>query len=134
MRITFLPLSLKYSAIAVAVKAPLILINTGLSDVAHTKQGLATADNDRFLRLWFEVNKKSIGFNIESIGKAKITGKKWFPYNKGGDFRKWYGNQEHVVNWENGGAEIFRNAKQDGRNVQDYHQACRRDDQREQNS
>lgn len=89
--------------------------NKPLSDVAHTKQGLATADNDRFLRLWFEVNKKSIGFNIESIGKAKITGKKWFPYNKGGEFRKWYGNQDYVVNWERDGEEIRGNIDAKGK-------------------
>lgn len=57
------------------------------------KQGLITSDNDRFLRLWFEVK-------LESIGK------KWFFYNKGGGFRRWYGNIMYVVNWENDGFEI----------------------------
>ncbi|WP_406885816.1 BREX-1 system adenine-specific DNA-methyltransferase PglX [Cylindrospermopsis raciborskii] len=77
-----------------------------LNDIASPRQGLATANNDRFLRLWTEVNINNIGFGLDSREAAKKSGKKWFPYNKGGEFRKWYGNQEYVVNWENDGFEI----------------------------
>ncbi|MCP1663283.1 type II restriction/modification system DNA methylase subunit YeeA [Methanocalculus sp. AMF5] len=77
-----------------------------LGVIAPVKQGLATADNDRFLRLWFEVNYNKIGYNINSHEEALDSKKKWFPYNKGGDFRKWYGNQEYLINWERNGAEI----------------------------
>ena len=77
-----------------------------LADVASPKQGLATADNDRFLRLWFETSLDRIGFGMKNRLEARQSGKKWFPYNKGGEFRKWYGNQEYVVNWENDGQEI----------------------------
>jgi len=77
-----------------------------LENIASPRQGLATADNDRFLRLWFEVEYQNIGFNLENRKQAQESQKKWFPYNKGGEFRKWYGNQEYLVNWENDGQEI----------------------------
>ena len=80
--------------------------STKLGNIAPVRQGLATADNDRFLRLWFEVNNNKIGYNISSHEEANDSRKKWFPYNKGGDYRKWYGNLEYVVNWENDGFEI----------------------------
>ena len=77
-----------------------------LSSFAEVKQGLATADNKRFLRLWHEVDINRCGFGFEDSEYAKKSGKKWFPYNKGGDFRKWYGNHEYLVDWENDGFEI----------------------------
>ena len=77
-----------------------------LSEVAKLRQGLATADNNRFLREWWEVSIPRIAFACTSREDAVQSGARWFPYNKGGDFRKWYGNQEFVVNWENDGAEI----------------------------
>jgi len=81
-----------------------------ISDIAPPKQGLATANNDRFLRRWYEVVLPNIGFGMRSIDESVISHKKWFPYNKGGAFRRWYGNREYVVNWFNDGAEI-RNFK-----------------------
>ncbi len=69
-------------------------------------QGMATCDNNRFLREWYEINENKLFLNCESIEEAKLSGKKWFPYNKGGEKRRWYGNQEFVVNWENDGKEI----------------------------
>lgn len=80
--------------------------NQTLGEVGVAKQGLATADNDRFLRLWNEINYNKIGFGIENSEKTIESKKKWFPYNKGGEKRKWYGNQEYLVNWENDGYEI----------------------------
>lgn len=80
--------------------------NLALSAVCKPTQGLATADNARFLRYWHEVNLEKIGFGMKSSEEAKESGKKWFPYNKGGNQRRWYGNQTHVVNWENDGEEI----------------------------
>ncbi|MGA4508322.1 BREX-1 system adenine-specific DNA-methyltransferase PglX, partial [Propionibacteriaceae bacterium G1746] len=77
-----------------------------LSEVANLRQGLATADNNRFLRQWWEVSGRRTAFTCTSREEAAASGARWFPYNKGGEFRKWYGNQEHVVNWENDGAEI----------------------------
>lgn len=80
--------------------------NLPLSAVCKPTQGLATADNGRFVRLWFEVAKNSIGFGCASAAASVASGRKFFPYNKGGAFRKWYGNQDYVVNWENDGQEI----------------------------
>ncbi len=77
-----------------------------LGTFAIPKQGLATADNDRFVRRWYEISFTNIKFDSTSIANAKDSGKKWFPYNKGGEFRRWFGNQEFVVNWEDNGAEI----------------------------
>ena len=86
--------------------------NQKLGDVGEAKQGLATADNNRFLRLWNEVSYNKIGYNMANSDEALESKKKWFPYNKGGEIRKWYGNQEYLVNWENDGYEIknFKNA------------------------
>lgn len=80
--------------------------NLALSAVCSPTQGLATADNARFLRLWFEPSYSRIGIGCENAALAARSQKKWFPYNKGGSFRRWYGNQEFVVNWEEDGKEI----------------------------
>lgn len=77
-----------------------------LRDIADPKKGLATTDNNRFLRLWFEVSISNFGFGFKEREQAKISGKKWFPLNKGGEFRKWYGNKEYVINWAADGAEL----------------------------
>jgi len=81
--------------------------NRLLGAMAEVKLGLATADNDRFLRLWPEVSLERIGLGCGSRESAQQSGRKWFPHSKGGEFRKWYGNREWVVNWENDGKELF---------------------------
>lgn len=68
--------------------------------------GMMTTDNDRFLRQWYEISISKIGFNFEITQDAINSTYKWFPYNKGGGFRKWAGFQSLVVNWKNGGQEI----------------------------
>ncbi len=82
-----------------------------LSSHYRTAQGLATGKNKRFLRLWHECSLNRIGFSYNDATEANCSLKKWFPYNKGGAFRKWYGNQSYVVDWENDGHKIrnFRN-------------------------
>ena len=77
-----------------------------LSAVCKPTQGLATADNGRFLRLWYEVCCSNITFDCKSCEDSIRAGTRWFPYNKGGEFRKWYGDNDYVVNWENNGYEI----------------------------
>ena len=77
-----------------------------LKEIADARVGLQTSDNRRFVRLWYEVSYKKIGFGYTNRATAIESGMKWFPYNKGGDFRKWYGNHLHVVNWEKDGEEI----------------------------
>jgi hypothetical protein len=68
-----------------------------LGHVSKPRQGLASGDNERFMRFWFEVSYENIGFNFSNFETAKISGKKWFPHNKGGEFRKWFGNNELVL-------------------------------------
>jgi type II restriction/modification system DNA methylase subunit YeeA len=77
-----------------------------ISDVAETRLGMATADNHKFLRFWFEVSAEKLGLHVCSRSEAIESKKKWFQYQKGGDFRKWYGNLEYVVNWESDGYEV----------------------------
>ena len=77
-----------------------------LADIADTKQGFATGDNNRFLKLWQEVDWNTVGLNINSREMAKYSLKKWFPTNKGGSYRKWYGNNTYLANWENDGSEM----------------------------
>jgi hypothetical protein len=81
-------------------------IGKPLEEVAKPRQGLATADNNRFIREWWEVSQSRSAFNCASHQEAETNGKRWFPYNKGGEFRKWYGDQDYVVNWEYDGKEI----------------------------
>jgi SAM-dependent methyltransferase len=70
------------------------------------RQGLGTGNNARFTRYWFEVSIQKIYFNSKNCEEALQSGRKWFPYTKGGGFRKWYGNELDIVNWENDGVEI----------------------------
>ena len=77
-----------------------------------TRKGLATSDNNRFLKLWFEVSFPRVGLNYHSNAETKNKKHHWFPENKGGDFRRWYGNREYVINWENDGYDI-RNFRDD---------------------
>jgi hypothetical protein len=84
--------------------------NSSINNIGAAKQGLATGDNERFLRFWEEVSFSNIGFNAQTRAESVQTGCKWFPCNKGGAFRKWYGNNDYVVNWFNDGQEI-RNFK-----------------------
>ena len=81
-----------------------------ISQIATTREGMTTADNESFLREWYEVSKGKIGIGIKSVEESISSGYKWYPYNKGGSNRKWYGNNDLVVNWYNDGVEI-RNLK-----------------------
>ena len=82
------------------------------------RTGMKTGDNARFLRLWWEISCANVFYNCPDNDAAISSKKKWFPYNKGGDFRKWYGNNDYVVNFENDGKEIFSNVKEEKRHVQ----------------
>jgi hypothetical protein len=68
--------------------------------------GLSTSDSPRFLRLWHEVSINKIGFNFNNTTEAKESKNKWFPFNKGGKFRKWFGNNEYIINYLNDGEEL----------------------------
>lgn len=78
-----------------------------VADIADPRAGLQTSDNNRFLRLWHEVAGGRIGHGYASRSEAATSGKKWFPCTKGGGFRRWYGFNDYVVNWENDGSELF---------------------------
>ena len=87
-----------------------------VSSIGEAKAGMTTGDNERFLRLWQEVSFDKIGLYMENSAVALASQKKWFPYNKGGGFRKWYGLNEYVVLWENDGFQI-KNATKQGRKI-----------------
>ena len=91
-----------------------------LGEYAYPKQGFATGANDVFLRLWHEVNCWKIGFSCNDREEAKESGKKWFPCNKGGAYRKWYGNNDYIANWENDGFAMKSFNKSVIRNPQFY--------------
>ena len=78
-----------------------------LSSVAPPRQGLATADNFRFLRYWWEVGTVHIALRCHDASEALALGKRWIPYMKGGGFRRWWGNQEFVINWSDDGQELY---------------------------
>ena len=77
-----------------------------LADIADTKQGFATGNNNHFLKFWQEVAWNTVGLNCDSRETAKESLKKWFPTNKGGSYRRWYGNNIYLANWENDGQEM----------------------------
>lgn len=91
-----------------ASKKFLLTFETGkqLSTIASTNNGFTTGDNNKFLRLWYEVPANSIKLDCSSFDETKNSDKKWFPYNKGGDFRKWYGNNDYLINWYRDGKDI----------------------------
>ena len=78
-----------------------------LNTLAEPRQGFATGDNERFLRFWQEVDFSHASFSCKNRDEAKKSKKRWFPCNKGGAFRRWYGNNERFVNWENDGTEMI---------------------------
>lgn len=80
--------------------------NDDLSRFGEFKHGMSTSDNSRFLRFWYEVDFDRINFSCKDKEETFTEKIRWYPYLKGGSFRKWYGNQEYVVNWQNDGQEI----------------------------
>ena len=91
-----------------------------LSSFAKMPYGFKTGNNDRFLRLWWECSNEKVELCATSNDEAKFSSKKWFPYNKGGSFRKWYGNNEYLLNYEHGGEEVIGQSRIQGRSAADY--------------
>lgn len=77
-----------------------------IGSLFRIKPGLTTSNNAQFVRNWYEISLNDIGFNFKDRNEAMLSHKKWFPYNNGGNYRKWYGNNEAVVNWKNDGEDI----------------------------
>jgi type II restriction/modification system DNA methylase subunit YeeA len=88
-----------------------LFLEENLTTIGNLKRGMTTSNNALFLRFWPEVSNSSIGFNIENSEKAVLSKNRWFPYNKGGWFRKWFGCNEYVVDWENDGERVIAYAK-----------------------
>ena len=80
-----------------------IFYNSVIGDILQVRQGTSTGDNEKFLRNWFEVSIKKVSLNHYQREKTSF---KWYPATKGGDYRKWYGNNDFIVDWENDGARI----------------------------
>ncbi|MDO8264473.1 MAG: BREX-1 system adenine-specific DNA-methyltransferase PglX [Gallionella sp.] len=83
--------------------------NKSLDTFAVTRKGMVTADNSKYVRYWWEVSIEKMGVGFMERASANLSGKKWFPYNKGGGFRRWYGNRLDVVNWESDGHDLQTN-------------------------
>ena len=93
---------------------------TKMSDVAEPKVGLQTGDNEKYIRLWWEVENEKIKYDNETLEETIDNGYKWYPYNKGGARRQWFGNYDYVVNWENNGEEIRNFEKSSVKNIKYY--------------
>lgn len=90
-----------------------------VADVAVASVGIQTGNNDKFLHLWWEIHYKEIVFDAKSIDDS-FQKRKWFPYNKGGEYRKWYGNDTTVIDWRNDGEDIKNNSVLTGHHYQQY--------------
>lgn len=80
-----------------------------LSKLVTSRQGTATRDNNKWLRMWWEVSDRFVGYGHKSLEDAKHSSDSWFPYNKGGQYRKWYGNDQYLINW----FDLSRNVQSD---------------------
>ena len=80
--------------------------SNSIEKIANPRKGLATTDNNRFIRFWVEVNLNKVGLNFKDAEIAKQSEKKWFPLNKGGGTREWYGLNLYLINWQNNGLDL----------------------------
>ena len=88
---------------------------TPMGNLVTGVKGLFTGDNVRFLRQWFEVNRTNVSFDSDTVHASIQSGKRWFPCNKGGTFRRWYGNYDYIIDWYNDGIDIRNFSWPDGR-------------------
>src|SRR5262249_47241794 len=96
---------------AIAYGLPQVILDLfhrypAIESMAELRAGLQTGDNGRFLRYWHEVNVTKIGLGYSSREDATLSCCKWFPHNKGGEYRRWFGNQQYVIDWEKDGQAI----------------------------
>lgn len=92
------------------------LSKRNMGSISEARMGLTTGRNEKYLRLWFEVEFQSIGLGFDRW-QAKRSGLRWFPYDKGGDYRKWYGNRSYVVDWKDDGHEMQTTLHPDGKRI-----------------
>ena len=88
-----------------------------LYDVCDTRCGMATGRNDYYLRIWFEVSNKNILFNCKTSDESLNSFCLWYPYDKAGEFRKWYGNKDYIVKWYKNGTELLNTMHPDGKRI-----------------
>ena len=105
--------------------------NKTMGEIAKPRQGMATSDNNKFLRLWYEIAENKMCLNAADEIAAEQSGKKWFPYNKGGEYRKWYGNNDFLINWECNGQQVkalatklYKTVTRTIKNMQFYFKPC----------
>ena len=105
--------------------------NKTMGEIAKPRQGMATSDNNKFLRLWYEIAENKMCLNAANEIAAEQSGKKWFPYNKGGEYRKWYGNNDFLINWECNGQQVkalatklYKTVTRTIKNMQFYFKPC----------
>ena len=116
-------LELPRNAIAYQISENLknaILKSTSLQTIATPRQGLSTANNDKFLRLWWEPIYSKVNFHALNRNDAISSKAKWFPHNKGGQFRKWFGSDDYVIDWENDGYRVRHQHGSAVRNTENY--------------
>ncbi|MCF6207663.1 MAG: BREX-1 system adenine-specific DNA-methyltransferase PglX [Sulfurovum sp.] len=80
-----------------------------IENISPVRQGFQTGDNDRFLRLWFEIDNVKIGFSIQSTEEFHLKKYKYAPYNKGGEYRKWFGNNDYLVAFDKKNYDLLLN-------------------------
>lgn len=95
--------------------------NKNIGSLIDVKKGMDTGNNDKFLRLWNEVEYRKIGIKLYNTQESIIKNKKWLPYNKGGDFRRWFGNNYYIIDWENDGEDL----KKSTANLRSKHLYCK---------
>lgn len=91
--------------------------NRNIINHFETRCGMATGRNDYYLRIWHEVSLKNIFFNCKSSSESLHSEAKWYPYDKAGEFRKWFGNRDYIVNWYHNGAELTNTMHPDGKRI-----------------
>ena len=91
--------------------------NRSIIDLCETRCGMATGRNDYYLRLWHEVSSLTIFYDCKSTSESLLSEKKWYPYDKAGEFRKWFGNRDYVVNWYHNGTELTETMHPDGKRI-----------------
>ncbi|MGX9522005.1 BREX-1 system adenine-specific DNA-methyltransferase PglX [Vibrio mediterranei] len=88
-----------------------------LGNIALARMGLATGNNAKYVRLWHEISHDNFGIGLESRQDSQKSQLRWFPYSKGGSYRKWYGNNEHVVDWFDDGKQLQTTMHPDGKRI-----------------
>lgn len=93
------------------------LLGKSLGSIGYPRVGIQTGENAKFLRLWWEVPNTTSKYDARNVTECQASHAKWFPYNKGGEYRKWYGNNDYVIDWANDGEAVIGDAVKDKRKV-----------------